>query len=572
MKAIAVSPGLAIGKVQKILSQMSLDHIAREAGNSDAEVKKLEAAVAKSLEEMKEIISRFKSSGQTDQVEIFEAHSMMIEDPDVIDKTTSLIRDHKMSAAWAYKETSDEYAKMLAGLEDEYLRERATDVQDIASRVLDHLMGVKRFDFKNISKETILVADDVSPSQMAMLDPKLVVGIVTEMGGKTSHTAIIARALEIPAIAGARGILALTQNGSLILLDALSGEIEIEPTSDRLAIFEKKKLEFGESKKDLLKFKGLKSETKDKREIRLAANVGGPLDIPSVLENDAEAVGLYRTEFVFLNQNRIPSADEQYQVYRKVFDDLGSKHCIIRTLDIGGDKKLEGLSVASEMNPFLGLRGVRLCLEERRIFKDQLKSILRAALGHSVGIMVPMISNIEEIIQTKQVLEECKNEMDADKVAYSRDYEFGVMIEVPSAAMMVDLIARHVDFISIGTNDLTQYVCAVDRLNDKVEALYDPYNPGFLRVMNQILGSSYKAKLHSGICGSLAHSELLVPLFIGMGVDELSMTSQHILSTRKLLRSLSHQDCKKLVGEVLQLETSAEIKKCLQKFSASIAG
>ena len=570
MKAIAVSPGLAIGRVQKIPEQVGLDHVAREASQSDVEIEKLEVAVHKSLEEMKEIVARFEDSGQTDQAEIFEAHAMMIEDPEVIDKTVLLIREHKLSAAWAYKDTSEEYVRMLGGLEDEYLRERATDVRDIASRVLGHLLGHQGFDFKSIPEGSILVAEDITPSQMAMLDSKLVCGIVTEMGGKTSHTAIIARALEIPAIAGARGILNQVKDGSLILIDAMSGEIEIEPSSERRERFEKKRDELSKAKKDLQQFKNMKSETKDKRAIRLGANIGGPLDISSLIENDAEAVGLYRTEFVFLNQNRIPTSEEQYKIYRKVFEDLGTKHCIIRTLDIGGDKKLEGLSVATEMNPFLGLRGVRLCLEEKAIFKDQLKSILRAAVGHSVGIMVPMISNIEEILQTKAILEECKKELEKDKLQFSKDYEFGVMIEVPSAAMIVDLIARHVDFISIGTNDLTQYVCAVDRLNDKVEALYDPFNPGFLRVMNQVLGSAFKAKLHSGICGSLAHSELLVPLFIGMGVDELSMTSQHILSTRKLLRGLSYEECRVLVSEVLSLETSAEIKSHLAQFSSRI--
>lgn len=570
LKAIAVSPGLAIGRVQIIPEHVGLAKVSRKALNSDFEVEKLVAAVQKSLAEMKNIISRFQSAKQIEQAEIFEAHALMIEDPELIDKTISRIRDEKMSAIWAYKETSEEYANMLASLDDEYLRERATDVRDIATRVLDHLLGEKSFDFKSIPQHSILVAEDVTPSQMAMLDACLVKGIITEMGGKTSHTAIIARALEIPALAGARGILKHVNNDELILIDALRGEYEIKPNSLTCELFEKKIADLTDSKRNLLKFKNLKSETKDKRTILLGANIGGYLDIASLLENDAEAVGLYRTEFVFLNHNRVPTAEEQYQEYLKVFKALGSKHCIIRTLDIGGDKRLEGLSLPTELNPFLGLRGVRLCLEEKAIFKDQLKSILRAALGHSVGIMIPMISNIEEIVRTKALLKECERELENSGIAFSRECKFGVMIEVPSAAMMVDLIARHVDFISIGTNDLTQYVCAVDRLNDKVEALYDPFNPGFLRVMNQILSTSFRVKLHSGICGSLAHSELLVPLFIGMGVDELSMTSQHILATRKLMRNLVFEDCRKLVSSVLSLETSVEIKAHLEDFSKQL--
>ena len=565
-KAISVSPGLAIGKIQKILEFTGGLELQRECQDCELEVKRLDVAVQASLKEMRALVLGFQNSKQDSQAEIFEAHAMMIEDPELLEKSILYIRENRVSAAWAYKEISGEYALMLSQLEDEYLRERATDVRDISARVLGHLLGHKQYDFKNIPQDTILVAKDITPSQMAMIDPKLVKGLITELGGKTSHTAIIARALEIPAIVGARDLLAKVENNCLILLNALNGEIEVEPSIATLKGFEQKLAEFKDSKKALLQYKNLKSETKDNRCISICANIGGAIDVASVIENDAEAVGLYRTEFVFLNHNRVPTLDEQYREYRKVFEDLGSKHCIIRTLDIGGDKALDGLSISSEMNPFLGLRGIRLCLEERIIFKDQLKAILRAAAGHSVGIMVPMISNIEEILKAQDILKECEQELETANLAFSKDYDFGVMIEVPSAAMIVDLIARHVDFISIGTNDLTQYVCAVDRLNDKVEALYDPFNPGFLRMMNQILSASFKAKLHSGICGSLAHSNLLVPLFIGMGVDELSMTSQHILGTRKLVRNLSYKDCQALVSEVLMLETSAEIKSRLEEF------
>ncbi len=571
MKAIPVSPGLAMGKVYKMPEQKNHSHIPRIVENSEVELQKLNLAISNALLEMKEIVSRLNKSSQNQQAEIFEAHALMIEDPELVDRAKDLILQGKLSAVWAYKEASDEFAGMLAGLEDSYLRERAADVKDIASRVMAHLLGQKSINLENVPPNSILIAEDISPSQMASLNPKLVKGIITELGGKTSHTAIIARALEIPALAGASGIMAQVEDSNLVLLDALSGEIEIEPSIESCLAFEKKIQELSKSKAELNQYKNLKSETRDKKCILLGANIGGHLDIPSLIENDAEAVGLYRTEFVFLNHNRIPSRKEQYQAYREVFEALGTKHCVIRTLDIGGDKQLEGLSVAAEMNPFLGLRGIRLCLQERGIFKDQIKAILMAGLGHSIGIMIPMISNIEEILQTKSVLNECEQELKAEGKLFCQDYQFGVMIEVPSAAMIVDLIAKHVDFISIGTNDLTQYVCAVDRLNDKVEKLYDPFNPGFLRIMNRILSAASEVQLHSGICGSLAHSELLVPLFIGMGVNELSMTSQHLLSTRRLVRSLSFVDCKLLVKKVMSFETSFEIKSCLEEFSQNLS-
>lgn len=573
MKAIAVSPGYAHGKVFILQDEVSVNHIPLRTEDVAGEVIKLDLAVKSSVAEIKKLVLHFRDLKQKDQAEIFEAHGLMIEDPELLDQTLSLIHSETMSAAWAFKKTSENYAEMLAALEDPYLKERAADVRDIAARVLKHLLGKTQEDLKQLPPGSVLVARDITPSQISLLDASQVgvsvMGIITEMGGKTSHTAILARALEIPAVAGVRGILEKLENGTEILFDAIKGEIKIRPTGEQLKDFNLQKLEFEGRKKDLLSLKNLKSETQDKKHVQLAANIGGIGDLSSLISNDAEAVGLYRTEFVFLDRNRIPSQNEQFHIYREVFEKLGPRHCVIRTLDIGGDKQLEGLSMDQELNPFLGLRGVRLCLHEVNIFKDQIKAILRAAERYSVGIMVPMISNIEEIIETKKIIEECKAELRTSLLGFSESFKFGVMIEVPSAAMIVDFISRHVDFISIGTNDLTQYVCAVDRLNDKVEKLYNPYNPGFLRTMNYILKAAHKNQLHAGICGSLAHEALLVPLFIGMGVSELSMTSQHILQTRKLVRSLNYGDCQKLVEEVLQLETSAEIKAKLSqdKFS-----
>jgi phosphoenolpyruvate-protein phosphotransferase (PTS system enzyme I) len=568
IQGISVSSGFAEGHVIILpdLTHASVENV--KITDVAAEQRRFENALAKALAQTQDLASKLSQAGKKEQAEIFEAHAMMLQDPELIDQTKILIEEQRVNCAWAFKKVSDQYADMLAKLDDPYLRERANDVHDVASRVLDNLAGAERRDLTHLPDGTVLVGYDITPSQMAVLDPKKVRGIITETGGKTSHTAILARALEIPAVVGLRGLREQLKENQEILIDADHGEVWIEFNTSERENFNKKKQKFESQRLELNQFRGMKSETKDGHRIVIGANIGTPADLPAVEAHDAESVGLYRTEFVFLDKKKIPTENEQYAIYREVFEKLKTKHCIIRTLDIGGDKQLDGLSVPHEDNPFLGLRAVRLCLKEIDIFKNQLRAMLRAAHGHSVGIMIPMISNIDEIIECKKVLAECRKELEARKEPFAEKIEFGVMIEVPSAGLMVDLIARHVDFVSVGTNDLTQYVCAVDRLNDQVEKLYDPFNPGFLRIMNMILGNAKAHNIKAGICGSLAHSVPHVPLFIGMGVHELSMTAQHVLSTRKLLRNLSYKECVELVPRILDLETSAEIQRQLKAFLA----
>lgn len=566
LNGIAVSPGFAIGRVFILETDVAKPVSHQNSDNPTAEILKLKSALAQASDEIQALVDQLKASGRKDQAEIFEAHLLMVQDPELIDPAFELIEQQKLAAISAYKITTDRAAETLSQLEDEYLSARATDVRDIAQRVAHILSGKKSFDVSKIPHGSIIVGHDITPSQMALIDPKKVVGFITEIGGKTSHTAILARSLELPAIAGARGIFQHIGSDTQVIIDAMTGKITITPTPQEVEKFQKEKTSFEAAKNTLLKMRGLATVTKDGYKIDLGANIGTIQDLPSVLANDAEGVGLYRTEFVFMDKKVLPSEEEQYRIYREIFQTLGEKKCIIRSLDIGGDKALDALPLPHEMNPFLGLRAVRLCLQEKGLFKNQLKAILRASLGHHVGLMIPMISCVEEIIETRAVLSECKVELKQSGVPYSESLKFGVMIEIPSAAMIVDLISRHVDFISIGTNDLTQYMCAVDRLNDRVEALYNPYNPGFLRVLNLVFKAANENKIHAGICGSLAHSELLVPLFVGMGVHELSMTAQHVLGTRKAVRELDRSECQKLVSEVLMLETSNEIKERLKAF------
>lgn len=568
INGIAVSPGFALGQVFLIEpEQTKLSPDQQSTNNPTGEILKLKTALSQACDEIQILVNQLNGSGRKDQAEIFEAHLLMIQDPEITDGAFQAIEEQKLTASAAYKLAADNAALMLSQLEDEYLSARAADVRDISQRVLQILSGKKAFDFTKIPSGAVIVGYDITPSQMAVIDPKKVAGFVTEIGGKTSHTAILARALELPAVAGVRGIFQHVTSQSQVLINANSGALIIDPSPTEIETFLAEKRKYEETKNLLLQMRGLPSVTRDGHKLELVANIGTIQDLPSVLANDAEGVGLYRTEFVFLDRKTLPTEDQQYQIYREIFAGLGNKKCIIRSLDIGGDKNIEALPLPAETNPFLGLRAVRLCLQEKNLFKNQLKAILRAAVGHQVGLMIPMISCIEEILATKQILAECKSELKQQGIAASETLQFGVMIEIPSAALIVDLISKHVDFISIGTNDLTQYMCAVDRLNDRVEALYNPFNPGFLRALNYIFKASVENKLHSGICGSLAHSELLLPLLVGMGVNELSMTAQHILSARKMIRSLNYQACQRLVTEVLKLETSEEIKNRLREFT-----
>jgi phosphotransferase system enzyme I (PtsI) len=423
---------------------------------------------------------------------------------------------------------------VFQNIEDEYLRQRATDLEDIQTRVLQNLTQQE----KDLAfhEDVILFAKDLTPSQTASLDLRFVKGFITEMGGKTSHSAILARALEIPAVMGVpRENL---KNSKHVLLNAQDGSITIEPSTIDLEIFQKRSLDFINSKKEFLSLKGQKTKTRDGKYVELAANIGTAKDLPSVLENDAEAIGLYRTEFVFMDEKEMPSEEKQFQIYKEVFQKFPKK-CIIRTLDIGGDKKLPYLHISEEMNPFLGLRAIRLCLKEKDLFKNQIKAILRAAHFHNdIWIMIPMISRLEEILETKKIFKECEEELAQNQTEFTKNYKFGVMIEVPSAALIIDEICEYVDFISIGTNDLIQYTCAVDRMNSSVENLYDPFHPGFLKLMAMIIKGAKAKNKFVGICGSIAHKKELVPYFVNWGVDELSMTAQHILPTRKLIASL----------------------------------
>lgn len=560
LKGISVSEGFAKGRIHFLDSATLIN---TDFQGTETELTNLQQSLDLSKAQIQKLIEKLKSESKFEEAEIFSAHILMVEDPEILNQVQTKIKTEKISAGAAYHKVLNEFIQMFLDLNDEYMKQRATDLKDIQSRVLSNLS----FKDTNLTftEDVLLFSEDLTPSQTASLDLTFVKGFITQLGGKTSHSAILARALEVPAISGISKD-QLSEN-SIALLNAVEGVLKINPTPLDEKMFELSGHDFLAQKENHILFKNLKSETLDYHTVELAANIGTAKDLPSAQHNDAEAIGLYRTEFVYMDQTELPSEDKQYAIYKEVFETMAPKKCIIRTLDIGGDKKLDYLKIPFEMNPFLGLRAIRLCLQEPQIFKDQIKAILRAANNYDVWLMIPMISKIEEILATKNIIQQCTAELDQAQILYSKTLKFGVMIEVPSAALIIDKICDHVDFISIGTNDLIQYTCAVDRLNSSVEALYDPYHPGFLRLMKMIISQAKAKGTFVGICGSVAHKPELVPYFIGLGVDELSMTAQHILPTRKLIRDLTYSKCVKLVDALDAAGTSDESRTILKTFS-----
>lgn len=561
MKGNSASPGIAIGPALLILEEELV--IPQYISTFELEEARLGQAIEKCRHELSELKEKTLKNLGEDKAQIFEAHIMILQDPELKKKTLKKIKSESVNAEFALDTVSKQFIAMFDAMEDAYLKERAADIRDVTSRLLHTLLKKTKISLENLGTPVILVARDVTPSQTASMDRKNVIGFLTDIGGKTSHTAIMARTLEIPAVVGLHNVTSSIKSGDLIAFDGETGEVAINPTEEEVQRFQKKHLQNLEIKKELHSLVGLSSETIDGVHVELAGNIGTPADLEAFDRNDGEAIGLYRTEFLFMDRSSMPTEDEQYHSYSAVVKGLKGKNCIIRTLDIGGDKKLDYLHIGEEANPFLGYRAIRICLREPEMFKTQLRALYRASVHGPLSIMFPMISSLEEIFAVKKIVEEVKAELKAQKTSFSEEVKLGIMIEIPSAALLSDILAEHVDFFSIGTNDLTQYTCAVDRMNEKIEHLYNPYNPGLLRLIHLTIKNARAKNKMVGICGSMAHQKDLVPLFVGMGVSELSMSAMHILPTRKMIRGLKFSDCEKLVAGFLKLGTAEEIKKLL---------
>ncbi|MGY4105963.1 phosphoenolpyruvate-protein phosphotransferase PtsI [Aeromonas encheleia] len=566
ISGILASPGIAFGKAlllkedEIVINQgkISVDQI-------DAEINRFLEARTKSaaqLEAIKEMAGR--TFGEEKEA-IFEGHIMLLEDEELEGDIRSFIKDNKASADKAIYEVIEQYAKMMAELDDPYLRERATDFRDIGTRLVKNVLGIAVVNLSTIDEEVILVAKDLTPSETAQINLKYVLGFVTDIGGRTSHTSIMARSLELPAIVGTNDITARVNNGEMLILDGINNQIIINPTAEQLAEAKKFQAQFQAEKDELAKLKDLPAITLDGHQVEVCANIGTVKDTEGAIRNGAEGVGLYRTEFLFMDRDALPTEDEQFKAYKEVAAAMPDQPIIVRTMDIGGDKELPYMNFPKEMNPFLGWRAVRIFFDREDIMHAQLKAILRASAFGKLRIMFPMIISVEEFRSLKATVEQLKAELRADGKAFDESIEVGIMIETPAAAVMAHHLAKEVDFFSIGTNDLTQYTLAVDRGNEMISAMYNPLSPSVLTLIKMVIDASHDNGKWTGMCGELAGDEHAT-LLLGMGLDEFSMSAISVPRIKKLIRNTNFEDVKAMADQALSYATAAEIEACVDNF------
>lgn len=557
LKGIAASAGVSTAKAYKLESPVVTIVKATDVDPA-AEVEKLEAALAKTVADIEGVKERAAKRLSPEELEVFDAHLMMANDPELTGQMKSMIENDVVNAEYAADEVSKQMVALFESMDNDYFRERAADVKDVTFRLKCNLLGLEIPDLSAISEPTIIVAHDLTPSDTAQLN-EFVKGFVTEIGGKTSHSAIMANSLEIPAVVGTGEILSQVSNGDIIGLDAIDGEVYINPDEETTAALAKKEVDYLEEKKALQVLINAKSITTDGHEVELAGNIGNAKDAEQVVANGGEGVGLFRTEFLYMDNDHFPTEEEQFEVYKQVLETLKGRKVVVRTLDIGGDKKLSYFTFPEEMNPFLGYRAIRLCLDRTDIFKTQLRALCRASVYGKLCIMFPMIATIDEFRNAKAIFEECKAELLAEGVAVSDDIQVGMMVEIPAAAVLADEFSKYADFFSIGTNDLIQYSMAADRMSQKVAYLYQPYNPAILRLINMTIKGAHKNGKWVGMCGAMAGEPYAVPILLGLGLDEFSMSATQILKARKVVNGLSYAEMQKLADNCLNMDTAEEV-------------
>lgn len=533
---IAASKGYAIGKVI-IKSYQEIKVTDELITDIKGEKEKFLSAVEETKRQLEKLKEQTARSMGEEEAEIFEAHMMMLEDCELVDAIISEIEVNHFNVIKAVSQATDRFIAQFEAIEDEYLRERAADLKDVRNRLMANLTG-NSVDFKIDEENIVVVAHDLTPSDTAQLDKNKVIAFLTDVGGRTSHSAIMARTLEIPAVVGMGDITSSVKNGDKVIVDGFTGSVIINPGDDDLEIYKKKINEYQEELKDLKKLVSCETRTKQGKRIYVAGNIGKPEDIYQVIENGGDGVGLFRTEFLYMDRNSAPTEEEQFESYKFVLEKMGDKKVVIRTLDIGGDKTLPYMNLPDEMNPFLGYRAIRLCLDQKDLFKTQLRALLRASIYGNLSVMFPMISGVQEFLATKEIVEECKRELDEHGVVYSNDIEWGIMIEVPSAALCAEELAQYVDFFSIGTNDLIQYTLAVDRMSEKVSYIYNPMHPAVLKLIKMTIDGAHKHGKWVGMCGEMAGDESAIPTLVEYGLDEFSMSASSILSAKKLIMAL----------------------------------
>ncbi|MCE7793435.1 phosphoenolpyruvate--protein phosphotransferase [Salipaludibacillus sp. CUR1] len=564
LSGIAASAGIAISKVFR-LETPDLTVEKETIENVQEETDRLDAALEKAKGELQVIKEKTKNDLGEEHAEIFSAHLLVLSDPELVDPIRQKVKDDKVNAAFALKEVSDQFVTMFETMDNEYMKERAADIRDVSKRVLAHILGKPMVSLAELNEEVVLVADDLTPSDTAQLNKDFVKGFVTDIGGRTSHSAIMARSMEIPAVVGTKTVTQEAEAGEMVIIDGLEGNVIINPSEAELNEYKQKLEDFQEKKKEWAKLKNEPSKSKDGVHVELAANIGTPNDLEGVKNNGAEGIGLYRTEFLYMGRDELPTEEEQFEAYKKVVEDMDGKPVVIRTLDIGGDKELPYLDLPKEMNPFLGFRAIRLCLEKDDIFRTQLRALLRASAFGNLKIMFPMIATLDEFRQAKSLLEEEKEKLTKEGTEVSNSIELGIMVEIPSTAVMAPQFAKEVDFFSIGTNDLIQYTMAADRMNEQVSYLYQPYNPAILRLVKMVIDASHAEGKWTGMCGEMAGDETAIPLLLGLGLDEFSMSATSVLPARSQISQITKEEAEKAAEKALQLNTAEEVKQLVEK-------
>lgn len=572
ISGILASPGIVFGKALVLKEeQIVLDKRKISEDEVESEVARFYKGREAAAAQLTAIKEKARQTLGEEKEAIFEGHLMILEDEELEEEIVSYLKEHKVTADVAASVVIDQQVAMLSDIDDEYLKERAGDIRDIGNRLLKNILGMNIIDLGEISEKSILVAYDLTPSETAQLNLDNVLGFITDIGGRTSHTSIMARSLELPAIVGTNDVTSRVNTGDYVVLDAINNAVYVNPTEEEIARLRALEQKYKEEKAELIKLKDLPAVTLDGRQVDVCANIGTIRDIDGAERNGAEGVGLYRTEFLFMDRDQLPSEEEQFQAYKAVVEAMKNRLVILRTMDIGGDKDLPYMNLPKEMNPFLGWRAIRIALDRREILNAQLRAVLRASAFGKLAVMFPMIISVEEVRELKAVLETLKQQLREEGKDFDENIQVGVMVETPSAAVNAKFLAKEVDFFSIGTNDLTQYILAVDRGNELISHLYNPLTPSVLSLIKQVIDASHAEGKWTGMCGELAGDEKATILLLGMGLDEFSMSAISVPKIKKLIRNVNYQDAQDLAKEVLQQPTAEDIEQLISNFLAEKA-
>ncbi len=566
IKGIAASDGVAIAKAYLLVEPDLTFDKNEKVTDVEGEVAKFNSAIEASKVELTKIRNNAEVQLGADKAAIFDAHLLVLDDPELIQPIQDKIKNENANAATALTDVTTQFVTIFESMDNEYMKERAADIRDVSKRVLSHILGVELPNPSMIDESVVIVGNDLTPSDTAQLNKEFVQGFATNIGGRTSHSAIMSRSLEIPAIVGTKSITQEVKQGDMIIVDGLNGDVIVNPTEDELIAYQDKRERYFADKKELQKLRDADTVTVDGVHAELAANIGTPNDLPGVIENGAQGIGLYRTEFLYMGRDQMPTEGEQFEAYKEVLEAMDGKRVVVRTLDIGGDKELSYLNLPEEMNPFLGYRAIRLCLAQQDIFRPQLRALLRASVYGKLNIMFPMVATINEFREAKAILLEEKENLKNEGHDISDDIELGIMVEIPATAALADVFAKEVDFFSIGTNDLIQYTLAADRMSERVSYLYQPYNPSILRLVKQVIEASHKEGKWTGMCGEMAGDETAIPLLLGLGLDEFSMSATSILKARRHINGLSKNEMTELANRAVDCATQEEVIELVNNY------